>query len=158
MRYGLVLLLALAIAGCAQKSQSTYFPDEAGKEMAVETATVVSQRKVTIKGLRDNDGKWGALVGATTAGSVAYGVTEADNAAGVAVVIVAAVAGALAGTVADEYRNSSDGVEYILRKEDGKNVAVVQSIRSDDEIVPPGSQVSIIRGRAGFVRVVPASN
>lgn len=158
MRYGVVLLLALAIAGCAQKSQSTYFPDEAGKEMAVETATVVSQRKVTIKGLRDNDGKWGALVGATTAGSVAYGVTEADNAAGVAVVIVAAVAGALAGTVADEYRNSSDGVEYILRKEDGKNVAVVQSIRSDDEIVPPGSQVSIIRGRAGFVRVVPASN
>lgn len=158
MRYGVVLLLALAIAGCAQKSQSTYFPDEAGKEMAVETATVVSQRKVTIKGLRDNDGKWGTLVGATTAGSVAYGITEADNAAGVAVVIVAAVAGALAGTVADEYRNSSDGVEYILRKEDGQSVAVVQSINSDDEIVPPGSEVTIIRGRAGFVRVVPASN
>ena len=158
MRYGVILVLAVAISGCAQKSQSTYFPDEAGKEMAVESATVVSQRKVTIKGLREKDGKWGALVGATTAGSVAYGITEADNAAGIAVTIVAAVAGALAGTVAEEYRNSSDGVEYILTKENGEKVAVVQSIKSDDEIVSPGTEVTIIRGRAGFVRVVPSSN
>ena len=158
MRYGLFLLLALALAGCAQKGQSTYFPDEAGKEMKVETATVVSQRKVAIKGLREDDGKWGALVGATTAGAAAYGITEADNAAGVAVTIVAVVAGALVGTVAEEYRNASEGVEYILSKDNGDTVAVVQAIKSDDEIVPPGSKVTIIRGRAGFVRVVPSSN
>ncbi len=158
MRYLAIILLALSIGGCAQKGQSTYFPDEAGKEMKVETGTVVSQRKVTIKGLRDDDGKWGALVGATTAGAAAYGITEADNAAGVAVTIIAVVAGALVGTVAEEYRNASDGVEYILSKENGDTVAVVQSINSDDEIVPPGTNVTIIRGRAGFVRVVPSSN
>ncbi|NIM29557.1 MAG: hypothetical protein GTO59_16440, partial [Gammaproteobacteria bacterium] len=78
--------------------------------MRVETGTVVSQRKVAIKGLREDDGKWGALVGATTAGAAAYGITEADNAAGVAVTIIAVVAGALVGTVAEEYRNASDGV------------------------------------------------
>lgn len=151
-------MLALAVAACAQKSQSNYFPDEAGRAMPVETATVVSQRKVTIRGLRDDEVSWGAVVGATTAGAAAYGITEADNPAGIAVTIVAVVAGALAGTVADEYRQGSDGVEYILTNENGKKFAVVQSIASSDEIVSPGTEVVIIRGRKGFVRVVPASN
>lgn len=68
------------------------------------------------------------------------------------------VAGALAGTLADEYRNSSDGVEYILSGEDGKKFAVVQAIAANDEIVSPGTEVVIIRGSRGFVRVVPSSN
>jgi outer membrane lipoprotein SlyB len=156
--YGLFLSSAIAVAGCAQKSQSNYFPDEAGKTMPVETATVISQRKVSIKGLRENETSWGAIVGATTAGAAAYGITESDNPAGIAVTIVAAVAGALAGTLADEYRNSSDGVEYILSGENGKKFAVVQSIASTDEIVAPGTEVVIIRGSRGFVRVVPSSN
>lgn len=156
--FGLSFSLATVLAGCAQKGQSTYLPDEAGKTMPVETATVISQRKVTIKGLRENEISWGAMVGATTAGAAAYGITEANNPAGIAVTIVAAVAGALAGTLADEYRNSSDGVEYILSGEDGKKFAVVQSIASGDEIVSPGTEVIIIRGSRGFVRVVPSSN
>jgi len=65
IQYGLFHSLAITVAGCAQKSRCNYFPDEAGKTMPVESASVISQRKVTIKGLRENETRWGAIVGAT---------------------------------------------------------------------------------------------
>ena len=73
---------------------------------------------------------WGTVVGATLAGAAAYGLTEADNPAGVAVTIIAAVVGGLAGLAAEERRETRRGAEYILRDEGGETIAVVQSLGS----------------------------
>src|SRR5690606_35387235 len=99
--------------------------DEVGEVMAVEDVWIVSSRMVKIEGLGESRPGWGAAVGATVAGSTAYGITQADNPAGVAITIIALVGGALAGQFIDEKIKSQLGVEYILDKPSGAKFAVV---------------------------------
>jgi outer membrane lipoprotein SlyB len=125
--------------------------------MRVEPARVVSSREVLISGLDNQQAAgWGTIVGATIAGAAAYGLTGADNPAGVAVTIIATVVGGLAGLAAEERRETRRGAEYILRDQEGETIAVVQSLGSGEEMHPPGTDVSLIYGTRGYVRVVPA--
>jgi outer membrane lipoprotein SlyB len=152
-----VLIVVLTgFSACAYKGASTYKPNETGTVMEVKRVTIVSSRKVVIEGLKDNQTVgWGTAIGATVAGAAAYGLTKADTPLGVAVTIIAAVGGALAGTVLEERKNRHPGAEYILQGEDGKPFAVVQALSGDDEVLGPGRRAAVLYGRGGFVRVVP---
>jgi outer membrane lipoprotein SlyB len=144
------------LQACAYRSGTTYSPSETGAVMRVEPAQVVSSREVVISGLDNSQAAgWGTVVGATIAGAAAYGITGADNPAGVAVTIIAAVVGGLAGLAAEERRQTRPGAEYILRSGDGETIAVVQSLGSGEAILQPGVDVSLIHGARGYVRVVP---
>jgi len=113
-------------------------------------------RPVLISGLDSTQAAgWGTVVGATIAGAAAYGLTEADNPAGVAVTVIAMVVGGLAGLAGEERRQTRRGAEYILRDQDGATIAVVQSLGSGEPIHQPGAEVSLIHGARGYVRVVP---
>lgn len=152
-----VIGIAAIAAACAFPSGTTYSPGETGTVMRVEAARVVSSREVLISGLDDRQAAgWGTVIGATVAGATAYGLTEADNPAGVAITVVAAVLGGLAGLAAEERRQTRRGAEYILRDDGGETIAVVQSLGSGEPIHPPGAGVSLIHGSRGYVRVVPA--
>ena len=100
----LVMLLILPLlSACASRSQTNYYADEVGSVMAIENVWVVSSRLVKIEGLgQDRRPGWGAAVGASVAGATAYGITEADNPAGVAITIIALIGGAIAGQFIDE--------------------------------------------------------
>jgi outer membrane lipoprotein SlyB len=151
-----VVGIAATVAACALQSGTTYAPGETGTVMRVEPARVVSSREVLISGLDNPQAAgWGTVVGATIAGAAAYGLTEADNPAGVAVTIIAMVVGGLAGLAGEERRQTRRGAEYILRDRDGETIAVVQSMGSGEEIHQPGTDVSLIFGSRGYVRVVP---
>lgn len=143
------------LTACASRSQGNYYQDEVGEVMAIDDVTVVSSRLVKIEGLGEQRPGWGAAVGATVAGAGAYGITEADNPAGVAITIIALVGGAIAGQFIDEKVRNELGVEYVLRESDGDKIAVVQAIRNKQEQLPAGSRASLIRGQDGYVRVVP---
>jgi outer membrane lipoprotein SlyB len=144
------------LEACAFPSGVTYSPSETGTAMRVESAQVVSAREVLISGLDNKQAAgWGTVVGATLAGAAAYGITGADNPAGVAVTIIAAVVGGLAGLAAEERRETRRGTEYILRDQHGQMIAVVQSLGASEAIQQPGSDVSLIYGPRGHVRVVP---
>lgn len=153
----LVMLLILPLLNaCASRSQANYYADEVGSVMAIEDVWVVSSRLVKIEGLgQDRRPGWGAAVGATVAGATAYGITEADNPAGVAITIIALIGGAIAGQFVDEKAKSELGVEYILNKENGDKIAIVQAIEDEDEMLPPRTAAVLIRGNDGYVRVVP---
>jgi outer membrane lipoprotein SlyB len=152
-----VIAVAALLQACAVPGGTVYAPGETGRVMRVEPAEVVSAREVTVSGLDDRQAAgWGTLVGATIAGSAAYGITGADNPAGVAVTIIATVVGGLAGLALEEQRRTRRGAEYILRDETGRTVALVQSLRAGETIYTPGTEVSLIHGARGFVRVVPA--
>ncbi|MCC5796185.1 MAG: hypothetical protein JJU48_02510 [Methylophaga sp.] len=153
----LVLLLILPLmAACASRSQSQYYADEVGGVMSVENVVVNSSRMVRIEGMGEGTRPgWGAAIGATVAGATAYGITEADNPAGIAITIVALVGGALAGQFIDEKSRSSLGVEYILSRDNGDTIAVVQAVRSADERLDAGTPAHLMRGQRGYVRVVP---
>ena len=151
-----VVGIVAMVEACAFQSGTTYAPGETGTVMRVEAARVVSSREVLISGLDNTQAAgWGTVVGATIAGAAAYGITEADNPAGVAITIIAAVVGGLAGLAAEERRETRRGVEYILRDVSGKTFAVVQSLGGAETIYPPGTAVSLIHGSRGYVRVVP---
>jgi outer membrane lipoprotein SlyB len=151
-----VVGIAALLEACAVQSGTTYSPSETGTAMRVESAQVISSREVLISGLDNKQAAgWGTVVGATIAGAAAYGLTEADNPAGVAVTIIAAVVGGLAGLAAEERRETRRGAEYILRDQDGERIAVVQSLGSGEAIHQPGAEVSLIYGSRGHVRVVP---
>jgi len=155
------LLAAVGIAAmleaCAFQSGTTYAPSETGTAMRVESAQVISSREVLISGLDNKQAAgWGSVVGATVAGAAAYGLTGADNPAGVAVTIIAAALGSLAGLVVEERRETRRGAEYILRDQGGETIAIVQSLGSGEDIHQPGADVSLIYGSRGYVRVVPA--
>ncbi len=157
--FRLIILIAVflpLVYACASRSQSSYYATEVGEAMATEDVRIISSRLVKIEGL-DESGRpgWGTAVGATVAGATAYGITESDNPAGTATTISALVGGAIAGQFIEEKAKSSLGVEYILRKENGDKIAVVQAIDDEDERLPPGSYASLIRGSRGYVRVIP---
>lgn len=143
-------------AACATKSGATYNPAEAGHPMKVEEGRVLQSRAVVVEGLKGNQAAgWGTVVGATVAGAGAYGLTRADTPLGTAVTIIAAVGGALAGTIAEEQVNHHPGAEYIVKTSDGRSFGVVQVLQGDEKIIPPNSKVLILHGQQGFVRVVP---
>jgi outer membrane lipoprotein SlyB len=151
-----VVGIAAILEACAIQSGTTYAPGETGTVMRVESAQIMSSREVLISGLDSKQAAgWGTVVGATLAGAAAYGLTEADNPAGVAITIIAAVVGGLAGLAAEERRLTRRGAEYILRDQGGETIAVVQSLGSGEAIHQPGSEVSLIYGSRGRVRVVP---
>lgn len=154
-----LMVMALSIpllSACASRSQENYYADEVGSVMAIEDVWVVSSRLVKIEGLgKDRRPGWGAAVGATVAGATAYGITEADNPAGVAITIIALIGGAIAGQFVDEKANSELGAEYILSKENGDKIAIVQAIENKKDMLPPRTAGVLIRGNDGYVRVVP---
>ena len=149
-------VLSIAFAGCTFKSASTYKPNETGTVMQVKRVTIVSSRKVMIEGLKDDQSVgWGTLVGATVAGAATYGLTRADTPLGVAVTIIAAIGGAMVGTIIEERKNRHPGAEYILQTKTGKPFAVVQARGSGDKVLAKGRRAVVLYGRGGFVRVVP---
>ena len=155
-RWLLITLMVLPlITACASRTQSNYHRDEIGEIMAVEDVWIISSRMVRIEGLGDKRPGWGAAVGATVAGASAYGITQADNPAGVAITIVALVGGALAGQFFDEKIKSQLGVEYILDKPAGNKVAIVQAVESAEEMLPARTPALLIRGKSGYYRVIP---
>lgn len=155
-RWFFITLIAIPlITSCASRSQSNYYADEVGEIMAIEDVWIISSRMVKIEGLGDKRPGWGAAVGATVAGASAYGITEADNPAGVAITIIALVGGALAGQFFDEKIKSELGVEYILDRPAGNKIAVVQAVKSSDEMLPASSPALLMRGKKGYYRVIP---
>jgi outer membrane lipoprotein SlyB len=155
-RWLLITLMVLPVlTACASRTQSNYHRDEIGEIMAVEDVWIISSRMVRIEGLGDKRPGWGAAVGATVAGASAYGITQADNPAGVAITIVALVGGALAGQFFDEKINSELGVEYILDKPAGNKIAIVQAVESAEEMLPARTPALLIRGKSGYYRVIP---
>ena len=141
-RWFLITLMVLpVITACASRTQSNYYRDEIGEIMAVEDVWIISSRMVRIEGLGDKRPGWGAAVGATVAGASAYGITQADNPAGVAIF--------------DEKIKSQLGVEYILDKPAGKKVAIVQAVESAEEMLPARTPALLIRGKSGYYRVIP---
>lgn len=155
-RWLVVSLIVLPVLlACASRSQSSYYGNEVGEIMAIEDVWIVSSRMVKIEGLGEQRPGWGAAVGATVAGASAYGITQADNPAGVAITIIALVGGALAGQFFDEKIKSELGVEYILDKPDGNKIAVVQAVKSAEEQLPAKTPALLMRGKNGYYRVIP---
>jgi outer membrane lipoprotein SlyB len=149
-----VLAALLALGACANQTSETYSAAETGEIMTTARAVVLSSRKVHIEG--GETGAYGPAVGAAAGGAGGFyngGGSGADSA------IIAghrAQVGAGLGYAAEEFADSREGIEYVLRDDaTGRTITVVQNAASGEIPIPPGTRVLLQRGDR-YVRVLPA--
>ncbi|MFH2093696.1 MAG: glycine zipper 2TM domain-containing protein [Pseudomonadota bacterium] len=142
----MVSILAVYISGCASsRSGQVYSRDEARQVQTVENGTVESVKQVMIEGTKTPVG--------TAAGGVAGGVlgsTVGSGSGRTVATVLGALAGAAAGTMAEEEITKKQGLEIIVKKDNGQTIVVVQEA---DVVISAGDRVRIITSSTGTTRV-----
>lgn len=142
MKNSLILIFlvsTLGLAGCASNlSGESYSRSEARTVQQVEYGVIESLRPVKIEGTKTPIGSGaGAIVGGIAGSSVGGRKT------GQVMAVIGAVAGGLAGAAIEEGVTRTQGVEFTIRMEDGRTVAIVQAL-SPNERFSVGDRVRII--------------
>lgn len=142
-----MLLITALTAGCASGlGGESYSRSEAGTMQRVQYATILSLRPVKIEGTKTGIG---TAAGAVAGGVAASGVSGGKT--GTVAAVIGAVLGGLAGAAAEEGMTRTDGVEFGLKLDDGREISVVQGL-SPNEVFRVGDKVRVITG-GGRTRV-----
>jgi outer membrane lipoprotein SlyB len=145
----LALILPLALAACAKPSSQTYEARDVGRTIETSEASVVSSRVVKITGETNAIGPAAGGIGAAaTTGAFVNG----RNAGLLAV--LAGLVGAGAGYAAQKQLNDREGIEYILRMDDGRTVTLVQNREGEEEPIADGAPV-LVQLSGGYTRIIP---
>ncbi len=133
------LVTTLGLAGCASNlSGESYSRSEARTVQQVEYGVIESLRPVQIEGTKTPIGSGaGAIVGGIAGSSVGGRKTSQVMA------VIGAVAGGIAGAAIEEGVTRTQGVEFTIRMEDGRTVAIVQAL-SPNERFSVGDRVRVI--------------
>jgi len=148
MRDIMVILTALLLlTGCQSELKGdTYSRDEARKIHQVEYATVESTRHVIIEGTKT---PFGTIIG-TVIGGIA-GSAIGDGKGSEIAAVLGGAAGAVAGSVAEEKVTRRQGIEIVIRYDDGNLISIVQEADPSDPFVA-GDRVRVTHSR-GVARV-----
>ncbi|MFP3756205.1 glycine zipper 2TM domain-containing protein [Cupriavidus sp. SIMBA_020] len=150
-RIASLFLSCFIFAGCAaqQTSPNAYRSSEALRTGSVEAVTVVRVRSVAIV---DSDGYTSAnsgipgVVGAVVGGLLGARVIGGGNGRYIAGAMSGTVSAVLAQTVASQM-NRRNGVEVIVRKDDGRQVVVTQD--ADQQFVS-GERLFLVSAAGGY--------
>ncbi len=135
----MLVCAAFTLSACAQsQSRDVYNAQEVGKQTDVEFGRILGVRQVKVQ---SQDTGVGTLSGAA-AGGVA-GSTAGGGKGAILTTIAGAVIGGIAGEVAERQLRNKIGVEYIIRKEDGQTVSIVQNIDKSEKPLGVGQRVMI---------------
>jgi outer membrane lipoprotein SlyB len=130
------LLAALALAGCAHPSGSTYETGDVGRTIETSQGSVVSSRVVKITGETNAAGPLaGGALGAA-------GSALAFQGSGL-VAVIGGVIGAGIGYLTQKQLNNRDGIEYVLEMDDGRTVTLVQNRAANEAPLPDGTPVLV---------------
>jgi outer membrane lipoprotein SlyB len=143
-------LLAFTAACAKGPSQNQYLEDEVGASRIVNFATVIQSRPVGITG--KNTGTGALAGGAVGAGSGAY---VGNGSGSVWAMAGGAVIGAVAGAAAEQAAKDRGGIEYVLTKENGKTITIVQELGENERVFKSGERV-MIQTSGSYQRVLPA--
>ena len=150
MTVALALIVALGVTGCANTdifSGDVYSADQAKEARSISYGTLVSVRPVKIQA--DNNGIIGT-VGGGALGGIA-GSTVGGGRGQAIVTAVGAIAGAVVGSKIEEKASQVNGAELVIRKDNGKEIVVVQ--KADPSYVA-GKRVRIVGGSSLNVSVI----
>ena len=134
------LFPSLTLVGCANTdiySGSVYSSSQAKEARSISYGTIVSVRDVKIQA--DNQGVLGTLGGGALGGVA--GSTIGGGSGRAVATAVGAVAGAIIGSTVEEKATQVSSLEMVIRKDDGKEIVVVQ--KKEDGFVP-GKRVRIV--------------
>jgi outer membrane lipoprotein SlyB len=143
-------VLALLAAGCANPSSSRYNTSDVGQIIETSEGTVLSSRIVDIEG-GDNAG-YGAVAGGAAGGTAGY-VSMGNSSATGLVAVLGAIIGAGVGYLAEDSVRSREGIEYLVRLDDGRVVTLVQNREGEEVPMQNGTPVLVQYGN-DYTRVV----
>lgn len=153
-RFPILLLCAamsssILLSGCASNlSGSTYSRADARAVQTVRMGTIESLRPVQIEGTRT---PIGAIAGAAVGGIAGSGIGGGRGSS--IATVLGGVAGGMAGAAAEEGLTRSQGVEIVVREDDGATRAYVQAVDAN-QLFAVGDRVRIssVNGASRVVR------
>lgn len=136
----LVLGCCAGLSACAPNiSTNSYNSSDIGSANTVKRGVVISKRPITI----NNNSGAGGLAGAAT-GAAAGSMIGGNSATNIIGAIGGAVVGGVAGNAIDSSINQHQGYQYIVRLNNGRTVAVVQT---NEMVFSIHQRVLVIYGR-----------
>lgn len=146
LKLSLMITCSLFMLACAKDvSPSNYDADQIGYAAQVEPGVIVSMRNINI----DRNTGVGAVAGAG-AGAVAGSTIGGSSTVGAITAIGGAVLGGLAGNAAEGAILSKQGVEYIIKLDNGSTLSSAQANGLNLYV---GQRVNVIYGKT--TRIVP---
>lgn len=137
------------LAGCSAPTSQRYDSTDVGRPIETTQGAVVSSRVVEISGDTKNVGP----IAGGAAGAAATGLAYGGRGSGWAA-ILGGLVGAGAGYLIESSARSREGIEYIVRMNDGRTVTLVQNRQKEEQPIADGTPVLVqISGR--YTRVVP---
>ena len=141
-KIALAILISLTLVGCANEDiygGNVYSGAQAKEARSISYGTIVSTRPVKIQS--DNQGVVGTIGGGAI-GGIAGSAIGGGTGRGLATA-VGAVAGAVVGSKVEEKASQVSAIEMVIRKDDGKEIVVVQKAEAN---LVPGARVRIVGG------------
>ena len=141
-KIALAILISLTLVGCANEDiygGNVYSGTQAKEARSISYGTIVSTRPVKIQS--DNQGVVGTIGGGAIGGIA--GSTIGGGTGRALATAVGAVAGAVVGSKVEEKASQVSAIEMVIRKDDGKEIVVVQKAEAN---LVPGARVRIVGG------------
>jgi len=134
-----VLSFVTLLSACQDmQSQNTYNEGEVGKQTDIEFGVIRAVKHVKVQAQNSGVG----TIGGAALGGV--GGSEMGGGKGAILTTIAgAIVGGVAGNAAESALDNKVGIEYIIKKENGKTVSIVQNIGKDDKPLHVGERVMI---------------
>ncbi len=143
------IAVAALLAGCSAPTSQRYDSGDVGRPIETTQGAVVSSRVVEVSGDTRNVGP----IAGGAAGAAATGLAYGGRGSGWAA-ILGGLIGAGAGYVIESSARSREGIEYIVRMNDGRTVTLVQNRQKEEQPIADGTPVLVqISGR--YTRVIP---
>jgi len=141
-KIALAILISLTLVGCANEDiygGNVYSGTQAKEARSISYGTIVSTRPVKIQS--DNQGVVGTIGGGAIGGIAGSAIGGGTGRA--LATAVGAVAGAVVGSKVEEKASQVSAIEMVIRKDDGKEIVVVQKAEAN---LVPGARVRIVGG------------
>ena len=141
-KIALAILMSLTLVGCANEDiygGNVYSGTQAKEARSISYGTIVSTRPVKIQS--DNQGVVGTIGGGAIGGIAGSAIGGGTGRA--LATAVGAVAGAVVGSKVEEKASQVNAIEMVIRKDDGKEIVVVQKAEAN---LVPGARVRIVGG------------
>lgn len=143
---------ALALTGCAtSRSGDVYSREQARQVHTVERGVIETLRPIQIEG---TSGAVGGVSGAVIGGVA--GSTVGGGRGTTLATVAGALAGGLIGAAIEEGATKKQGLEMIVRLDNGQTIAVVQETQEGDSF-SVGERVNVLT-RNGVARVTSIAN
>ncbi len=147
-----IMTMAMVVGCTPANTGKRYDSSQVGRELNVTFATVLAVREVEISEDASTTGALaGGLAGGVAGANVGRGTGKAAGAVGGALI------GAAIGSLAEQALKHRHGFEYVLMKQNGKAMTIVQEREPEEEPLAVGSRVMLQEGY-DYTRVLPADH